>query len=500
MSALLLYFVQFVWSRVTRPKIYEKFRKSQRHKQSLRKVSVKKALRAALRGFFIRKFSFNSYDGVTPQTALRIERNTTVLFSELASNVIFSIFARCDISSVVSTCRYLHALAFDESVWLGLLHNLQRRAILDRDFTPSLETLSTDEMIGAVRRLHMGPQTWSPENVDSDCAAEVTKTITLHPIGNGPGRSAKLLPSGRYILFHNWGSALECWNVAEDKMVWRYTATIEQAKVSKFTAEEREIELTIMIIIRIHSDDRELNYVEIVSVDLQSGTQNRLLTARAPDFDPDYDDSLSDPAICGNLASVNTADNQHMIINLATQSYFIVDDHPGYPTCIALIPQHIILMNISRDQKNKIHLISNDAISAYLVPIITPDGDAKFSSILAEDIPKRGTFEDVHAEQFFNDMYVHESPLREGDYRLWIYGMNLVANTGGFSIFSCTLSIPSNAAPRWCQRSRPVRTERAIYTPVSYSGHSLQQSSPGDSIVFSAACPAAPKPVVRMPA
>ncbi|KAJ6461722.1 hypothetical protein C8R45DRAFT_1178893 [Mycena sanguinolenta] len=157
-------------------------------------------------------------------------------------------------------------------------------------------------------------------------------------------------------------------------------------------------------------------------------------------------------------------------------------------------------MNRSRDRKNKIHLVSNDAISAYLVPIITPDGDAEFSSILAEDIPKRGTFEDVHAEQFFNGMYVHESPLREGDYRLWIYGMNLVANTGGFSIFSSMLSIPSNAAPRWCQRSRPVRTGRALYTPVSYSGHSLQHSNPGDSIVFSAACPAAPKPVVRMPA
>ncbi|KAJ6461721.1 hypothetical protein C8R45DRAFT_1108478 [Mycena sanguinolenta] len=146
---------------------------------------------------------------------------SALLFSELASDVIFSIFACCDISSVVSvgqTRRYLHAFAlFDKSVWLGLLDNLQRRAILDRDFTPSLKTLSTDEMIGV----------------------------------------------------------------------------------------------------------------------------NRLLTARAPDFDPDYDDSLCDPAICGNLASVNTVYNQHMIINLATQSYFIVDGPLGNAACIALIPQHI---------------------------------------------------------------------------------------------------------------------------------------------------------------
>ena len=60
-------------------------------------------------------------------------------------------------------------------------------------------------------------------------------------------------------------------------------------------------------------------------MDIQSGTQNSLLTARAPDSD--YDNPLSDPAMCGNLAAANI-DCQHMIINWAAQSYFIVGGHP----------------------------------------------------------------------------------------------------------------------------------------------------------------------------
>ncbi|KAJ6472397.1 hypothetical protein C8R45DRAFT_411110 [Mycena sanguinolenta] len=154
-------------------------------------------------------------------------------------------------------------------------------------------------------------------------------------------------------------------------------------------------------------------------------------------------------------------------------------------------------MNRSLDGKDKIHLIANDALSAYLVPIITPDDEADFSPILAEDIPKRGTFEDTLAEQSFNSMYVHKNPLREGDWRVWIRGMNHAANTSG--LFSCTLSIPSNGEPRWCQRSRSVRSGMLAYTPISYSGQLLGYSSSREYITFSAACPAAPKRAVVMP-
>ncbi|KAJ7229533.1 hypothetical protein B0H12DRAFT_1328468 [Mycena haematopus] len=157
----------------------------------------------------------------------------TLFFSDLAPDVVFSVFAYCDISSVVSTrqtCRYLYTLASDRSVWLGLLVDLRRRSILDQTRTPNLEALSRDEMIGAVRRLLAGPQTWSPLSQNlAGSAAEISKEITLYPDAitfNPRQYVVKLLPSGRYVLFYNW-SDLRCWSVSGKRLIWTYASVME---------------------------------------------------------------------------------------------------------------------------------------------------------------------------------------------------------------------------------------------------------------------------------
>ncbi|KAJ7669824.1 hypothetical protein DFH06DRAFT_156997 [Mycena polygramma] len=189
------------------------------------------------------------------------------LFSDLPADVVFSIFARCDIYTVVSvgqTCQYLHGLAFDKSVWLGLVDNLRRRSILDRHCTSSIESLSTDQLIQIVKRLVNGPETWSPQS--SGSMAEVQAKITLHPsIQTGLDRAyggnvTKLLPSGRYVLF-NTSLTLGCWNVAEDRLVWKHTSAIDSARVQEFAAGREEGDsLVIMICLRtyrIAHDDRK---------------------------------------------------------------------------------------------------------------------------------------------------------------------------------------------------------------------------------------------------
>ncbi|KAF8203415.1 hypothetical protein K438DRAFT_1820137, partial [Mycena galopus ATCC 62051] len=108
---------------------------------------------------------------------LRFMSSSALLLSDLPPDIIFAVFACCDISSVVSTgqtCQYLCHLAFDRSVWLNLLDNLRprRRSILDRT-SANLENLSVEEMIGVVRRLVTGPETWNPR--------EVSREITLQP-------------------------------------------------------------------------------------------------------------------------------------------------------------------------------------------------------------------------------------------------------------------------------------------------------------------------------
>ncbi|KAJ6531996.1 hypothetical protein B0H19DRAFT_464229 [Mycena capillaripes] len=151
-------------------------------------------------------------------------------FCDLPADVILSIFgAHCDISSVVSaaqTSRYLHVLGFDKSVWLALLTDLKRRNFLEQGYTPVLQELSTEELINLVKRILTGPETWSLQQ--NGCVnPQIAKQILLHPTvtrGRLPNQNLtdyKLVCGGRYCLY-NSNNIIECWDVAEDILLWTH--------------------------------------------------------------------------------------------------------------------------------------------------------------------------------------------------------------------------------------------------------------------------------------
>ncbi|KAJ7463283.1 hypothetical protein FB451DRAFT_464327 [Mycena latifolia] len=257
---------------------------------------------------------------------------SAIQFLELAPDVILSIFAHCDISAVASmsqACRYLHGLAFQKSVWLALLDDLKRRSILDCN-TPDFHDLSTKDLVNLVKHLLTGPETWTP--LDTGFTPEISKRIILHPaIPHGPGilsweNEAKLLRGGRYVLFNNWRK-LECWCVAEDRLVWNHVSALGFSSVLAFAADESQEgdSLVILICQRTYpSAGPRKNYVEIVDLDLRNGTHNSLPITFTPQTE--YDNAFSSPAICGTLLSVGLTSRQerYLIIDWKMQSFFIV--------------------------------------------------------------------------------------------------------------------------------------------------------------------------------
>ncbi|KAF7353479.1 hypothetical protein MSAN_01537500 [Mycena sanguinolenta] len=403
----------------------------------------------------------------------------TLLLSNLAPDVIFSVLVFCDISSVIAasqTCRYLHDLAFDKSVWLGLLDNLRHRSILDR--TIELGTLSVAEMVKIVRRLITGPKTWSPLNIWVP-SAEVFREITVHlrsepGLGSSLTYKAQLLPSGHYVLFAA-GSILECWNVAEDRLVWKYTSAIDSKSelvwVVDFAAQETDIE-SVIIMVCARTFPNQKAWVEIVNLNLRTGTRDVLLLARAPDF------ALSvpflQPVILGALATVKMYIDTYMIIDWTAHLYMILRAPSDNTSQIALIPQHILLMTRSPSLTGQqIHLISIDALHALWTPTSSVDGPLKFSLISAEDIPKLSTFEHTDDGHSVHKMYVHDSPLQDGEYRVWIRGGTGYATEPTLS--SYRLSIPTHGHPQWYQRNR-LAVSGASDHAISYCGHALSST------------------------
>ncbi|KAJ6472465.1 hypothetical protein C8R45DRAFT_1217758 [Mycena sanguinolenta] len=393
----------------------------------------------------------------------------TLFFSDLDPDTIFSIFACCDISRVVSTgqtCRYLHKLAFDRSVWHGLLLDLQRRSILDQNCTPNLETLSTDEMIAAVRRLITGPHTWSPSNLGFAAVPEVSKKITVHcairVAADFKSLSVRLLPSGRYILWNN-SNGVECWSVAENRLVWT-DASVKDDWVQQYTADDTDTNsLIIMICSRSNAD--LLIRTEIVSVDVHSGTHNPVfkLVSRISHSDQGV---FMHAIIRGPIAAVCFQHSRFMIVDWRAQSYVIFKCQ--HSVSLALVSRYILVKTADRSKiegKSQIQLISYDALHGRWTPMPETDVIVEFLPLLLEDTPTLSTLEDTDVGQYLADVDVYESPVKEGEYRVWIYG------EATFVLYR--LSIPTNREPRWHQRGPSVDTGLHSFFATAYSGHSL---------------------------
>ncbi|KAJ6617251.1 hypothetical protein B0H10DRAFT_1327769 [Mycena sp. CBHHK59/15] len=296
-------------------------------------------------------------------------------FTDLAADVIILILSCCDIVDVVSTaktCRYLHTLAFGRSVWLALLQDLGDRRFLDSAHRATLHHRSTDELIALVKRILAGPATWSPDRTSGGFTPAVSREIILHPtIRTGVGildweNEAKLLPGGAHVLFKNWRT-LECWSVAEDRLVWTHKPhpTLVYASVLEFAAEvvDGGHRLIVLICERTYPQSiyERTNYIEIVELDLREGTSELIAMMHAPDTS--YDNPFSYPVLSGDIAAVAiSGQNQYLIINWRTKCRFLLRCRPR-PFCrLALIPRYIIFTSPFLIGMQEIHVIDIDAV------------------------------------------------------------------------------------------------------------------------------------------
>ncbi|KAJ7923262.1 hypothetical protein B0H13DRAFT_1865072 [Mycena leptocephala] len=219
-------------------------------------------------------------------------------------------------------------------------------------------------------------------------------------------------------------------------VVWRHTPAVEHTVPIAFGAEETDTDSAIiMIFLRGDLPNGPMLFIETVNVNLRTGTHNCLLAARAP-----YSGFIDKPVICGAFAAVRL-DSGYMIINWREKSYFIIRGHVGVLGCLiiailliycpqdsdfrfALIPLHIVVLKLSVNGELQLHLISNDTIGTFFSPTIGLDDAAEFYTVSVEEMPKLHTFHAICTKQSFMGMHIHASPIRDADYRVWIWGAN----------------------------------------------------------------------------
>ncbi|KAJ6563313.1 hypothetical protein DFH09DRAFT_1082372 [Mycena vulgaris] len=391
--------------------------------------------------------------------------------SELAADLIFGIFARCNISSVVSTSQ------------------LKRSHILDSVYTPDLRKLSTDHLIALAKRLVNGPDTWSHRN--SGFTLEVSKEIVIHPkcaSGMPADNEMKLLPSGRHVLLNN-ADVLGCWDVAEDRLVWEHTPLFHSSTYItslEFAAEEAEDGVSLLVMICERCVPNGADSGRARPYESSAGYHNLLLTAWCPVTH--YDDPFGNPVIRGNIPAVPVASG-YFILDWKAQSSLLL----GPQMSIALILGHLVLKapgKTTGEPGPEIHLISNDALHAHFARAINIEDDAEFAAeyesgpriteVLLDDIAKRSKLRTSEACRLY-DMRVHESPLRHNSYRVWLEGERS-SSGGGHALWCYHVSVPRVQQPRWRPRAPfPIPSEGPMCAPeLAYSGHTLRYSADTD--------------------
>ncbi|KAF7376550.1 hypothetical protein MSAN_00071200 [Mycena sanguinolenta] len=371
-----------------------------------------------------------------------------------------------------ATCRRLHNLAFRKSVWVGLLEDLRQRSILDSVGTPDLRILETGDLIKLVKRLITGPETWSPQS--SGSFAEVSKEIVLHPTFNvnrikGYDR-IELLPSGRNLLVKHSG-ILECWDVAEDRLVWRHSSVLTPGapstvgpRVIQFAAEEtKDSDSLVVMVCEESSDGLRDFFVEIVKVNVRVRKHQLLLLARVPATDTRS--AFDNPVIHGALSAVYIIGTGFFILDWSQQTYVI------FPPAIVFIPGHIILADTVItsdiiDAVYEISIIANDALNTHMTPLGGLDGVGKFNPVLPAQLIKLSTLKAQHS---FIRMSVHASPVHKDKYRIWIYGWS--GDNNDDALWCYKLSMPVDQPPQWRQWARYRAAHGASYTYTTYSGH-----------------------------
>ncbi|KAJ7368904.1 hypothetical protein DFH08DRAFT_35664 [Mycena albidolilacea] len=427
---------------------------------------------------------------------------------DLVEDVLIDILIECDVAGVLAlseTSRFFHHLAFTNTVWHSLVTELVQRGFIDRrSDDEDLKDLSTEQLIGIVKRMLHGPKAWAdrPSNFYSvalrrslnlfkklvrkpavEAAAPLgeAKRIVLHPeIAQGPAMSpfvdtwnrSKLLPGGKYVLFLN-SARLECWSVFEDRLVWKHIpslSTMDHTSVIDFEVEMAECE--IAVIGTCQRTDPGEQFVEITTVNFTTGVSDLELVSRVPEEPFDFGFEC---AVCGDIVAVYLRlRSRVLLINWRTSSRILISAESIENSQIAVIPDYLVVTLDATHGKHRLTFSPFASIAFWepndhVEPPSThiPIADLPFYSVLDEPL-SLGSQPPCRSQGLKRSIWVHENPLQRGRFKIWLH--TWFDGVPALCSFEC---VKHNAGVSWRPLSTTPMPIQIYPRGMSLSGHTL---------------------------
>ncbi|KAJ7148118.1 hypothetical protein C8R43DRAFT_1129268 [Mycena crocata] len=380
-------------------------------------------------------------------------------FEDLPEEVILLIFTLCDIYTVISstqTNRYLHRMALERSIWVELVQALRLRGFIDRLSATEIRASSTATLIGVVKRITTGQETWPREHgsrtgirrkvgswmsrvplISQPRSPQMSAQINIHPIVTGAPtfphwiNPTRLLRGGKYIIFSSW-DGVHCWQVETDTWLWSHQTSTPGSMLRSFAAEvENEGKTaTVAVCFTAHTQSREKYILHIVDVDLENGITQDLVTMQFP-----RSNRYPRVSIGGDVAAIAVdRDREYVLVNRRTKSCLRISRRVDSAFQLKLIPGFIIFAEsgVSRAQ---LAICAVEALSGHWqrtddcrtiepVPVELLPTLASHSLALPCDYSNPYSRSDPHPAKPRPrrlEIVIHDSPLQRGLYRVWVY-------------------------------------------------------------------------------
>ncbi|KAJ7240519.1 hypothetical protein C8J57DRAFT_1727073 [Mycena rebaudengoi] len=337
---------------------------------------------------------------------------------ELAEDILLLILQFCDVGTVLSTTRVnkrFRAIALAKHLWIHLIEDLVSRRLVDLPHDRSLQDYTTAELIEEVKKLVIGPRTWSRRSCTPPTILRYIEISPSHNIPSNSLRNLELLPGGKYLAaIHD--TRIELWHVATGAVIWCL-----QVRRLLYTFELLECADTALFAFGTFESS---GTVKVLSIDLSSGESTEVFAIDLPDG------TLLDdrPMLCDGFllcALIHTELRVHLylLVHWHENQAVVLRDLPPtrryfWVTSMKLLPGHIVFTHCDPPHNNRIHVCVLVSFSGMWRPATSVW--QREGGIDLRDMPPVAT-QELPFFDFRRAMMVYKSPLRRDAYKLAIY-------------------------------------------------------------------------------
>ncbi|KAK6987602.1 hypothetical protein R3P38DRAFT_2574790 [Favolaschia claudopus] len=387
---------------------------------------------------------------------------------EVGEDLLINILSFCDVYTVLLVSRvdkFLHQISLTKQLWVHLLRDLVARGLLRRPSEAELDEYATRDIMHEIKRIVCGPETWDPESIQPPT---IHRQVTFHPgIDTSELFSMQLIPGGTHAILQTESESIRLYEVQSGRCIWQKKSAlgsigldlIEQGKKVRIAVVPGKFSPNAKIAI-YEIDLHKVESLEVFSIPMPTGNFSEDLwwcKDLRGHFMVLHIYSLGVP--CGPIfLLVDWSQHQQVVLTYEDPS---ADADPR------LLSNHLLVtceISVQGKRQHSIVATAYSELDAYWHPLNIDPKSIPFSGINSSSYPINPPVEGRHVpmsamaplefegiplrhEYTYRLQCIHESPIRQGVYKILSYMVSNIHPRSAHSHVLLTFRFVADESP-----------------------------------------------------